>query len=258
MLCTRVGSIVLSGLEVKRGLIPNSIVSAIFEISLGNKTCSFSIKVDAISQNTTSGYGATVTDVEGNIYKTVYIGTQHWMGENLKVSKYNDGTSIPNITDNAEWSKLSTGAWSYYNNDVAYNVKYGKLYNWYSVSKTTNGNKNVCPTGWRVPTDTEWTVLIAYLGGDSVSYAKMKEVGTANWIAPNTDATNASLFTGLPVGTRNGNGSYEGIGNLGGWWSSTDVSIDDAWTRVLFSKLGYSIRSNCGKIVGLSVRCLKD
>ena len=238
--------------------IPNSIGTAIFEISLGNKTCSFSIKVDAISQNTTSGYGANVTDVDGNIYKTVYIGTQHWMGENLKVSKYNDGTSIPNITDNAEWSKLSTGAWSYYNNDVAYNVKYGKLYNWYSVSKTTNGNKNVCPTGWRVPTDTEWTVLIAYLGGDSVSYAKMKEVGTANWIAPNTDATNASLFTGLPVGTRNGNGSYEGIGNLGGWWSSTDVSIDDAWTRVLFSKLGYSIRSNCGKIVGLSVRCLKD
>ena len=97
-----------------------------------------------------------IKDVDGNVYKTVTIGTQTWMAENLKVSKYSDGTPIPNITDNIQWSNLTTGAWSYYNNDASNNTKYGKLYNWYVVSPITNGNKNVCPSGWHVPTDAEW------------------------------------------------------------------------------------------------------
>jgi uncharacterized protein (TIGR02145 family) len=143
------------------------------------------------------------------------------MAENLKTSKYSDGTMIPNITDNTQWKNDSSGAWCYYNNDVANNAKYGKLYNWYAVSKTSNGNKNVCPNGWHVPSDTEWKVLTDYLGGDSVAGSKMKEVGTSSWYSPNTDATNTSLFSGLPGGNRNNNGNYNNIGNNGNWWSST-------------------------------------
>ena len=116
--------------------------------------------------------GPKIKDIEGNLYKTVTIGTQQWMAENLKVSKYIDGTTIPNITDNTQWENNTTGAWSYYNNDAANNTKYGKLYNWYAVSKTTNDNKNVCPTGWYVPTDAEWTVLTDYLGGTTVAGGK--------------------------------------------------------------------------------------
>ena len=202
--------------------------------------------------------GAKIKDIEGNLYKTVTIGTQQWMAENLKVSKYNDGTTIPNITGNTEWSSLTTGAFSYYNNDAANNAKYGKLYNWYAVSKTSNGNKNVCPTGWHVPTDAEWTVLTDYLGGESVAGGKLKEVGTTNWNSPNTDATNTSLFTGLPGGYRDYNGYYYDIGTNGNWWSSSDNNTNLPWYRLLYGLIGDAIRDGNYKKSGLSVRCLRD
>ena len=142
--------------------------TASFALNIEGKTCIVTRTVAIAPQNPTSGYGSNITDAEGNSYKTVYIGTQQWMGENLKTSKYSDGTTIPNITDNT-WQNNTTGAWAYYNNDAANNAKYGKLYNWYAVSPTTNGNKNICPTGWHVPTDAEWTVLTDYLGGESVA-----------------------------------------------------------------------------------------
>ena len=210
------------------------------------------------NQNPTSGYGPNITDSEGNSYKTVKIGTQTWMAENLKVSKYSDGTTIPNIIDNAQWSQLTTGAWSYYNNDAANNAKYGKLYNWYAVSKTTNGNKNVCPTGWHVPTDAEWKVLTDYLGGDSIAGGKLKEVGTTSWKSPNTDATNTSLFTGLPGGYRFNNGYCNYIGSIGYWWSSTEYYAFNAWGRALVDNDGNADRGGDDKGVGLSVRCLRD
>ena len=197
-------------------------------------------------------------DIDNNTYKTVTIGTQQWMAENLKVSKYNDGTEIPNITDNTQWKNLRSGAWANYNNAAAKNAKYGKLYNWYAVSKTTNGNKNVCPTGWHVPTDAEWTVLTDYLGGASVAGGKMKEVGTSNWNSPNTDATNTSFFTGLPGGNRDFNGSYHSIGNDGYWWSSSEFNTNVAWYRGLSGNDGSAVRSNYIKEGGLSVRCLRD
>ena len=206
----------------------------------------------------TSGYGSNITDSENNTYKTVYIGTQQWMGENLNVSKYSDGTTIPNITDNTQWQNNTTGAWAYYNNDVANNAKYGKLYNWYATSPTTNGNKNVCPTGWHVPTDAEWTVLTNYLGGETVAGGKMKEVGTASWNTPNTGSTNTSLFTGLPGGYRGSNGNYSGIGGNGYWWSGPDESTSYAWFRYLGNDNGNAFRNNYGKGNGLSVRCLRD
>jgi uncharacterized protein (TIGR02145 family) len=238
---------------------PTTAGTANFTIALGGKSCAITITVDEVTQNPTSGYGSNITDKEGNSYKTVYIGTQQWMAENLKVTKYNDGTAIPNITDNTQWSNLTTGAWSYYNNDVANNAKYGKLYNWYAVSKISNGNKNVCPTGWHVPTDAEWTVLTDYLGGASVAGGKMKEVGTTSWNSPNTDATNTSLFSALPGGYRGGYGYNYDIGGGGYWWSSSEGSTSDAWSRYLGYSDGNAERGfGFEKRGGFSVRCLRD
>jgi len=203
-------------------------------------------------------YGPNIDDVDGNSYKTVYIGTQQWMAENLKVSKYNDGSDIPNVTDAIDWGNLTTGAWTYYNNDAANNDKYGKLYNWYAVSPTTNGNKNMCPTGWHVPTDAEWTVLTDYLGGENVAGSKMKEVGTSNWKSTNTDATNSSLFTGLPGGYRGVSGNSVEIGNIGYWWSSTEYISSLSWSRYLNNKDGNVFKYDVGMHDGFSIRCLKD
>jgi uncharacterized protein (TIGR02145 family) len=198
-----------------------------------------------------------IKDVDGNVYKTVTIGTQIWMAENLKVSKYSDGTTIPNIIDNTQWKNNTTGAWSYHNNDVANNAKYGKLYNWYAVSKTSNGNKNVCPSGWHVPTDGEWTVLTDYLGGGGFAGGKMKEVGITSWNSPNADATNTSLFSALPGGLREDYGSYSNIGLAAYWWSSTEYSTSAAWSRVLYGDGSAGSYDNF-KEFGFSVRCLRD
>jgi uncharacterized protein (TIGR02145 family) len=238
---------------------PSSAGSANFAIALGGKSCTITIVVDEVTQNPTIGKpGPNITDSENNTYKTVFIGTQQWMAENLKVSKYNDGTVIPNVTDNTAWSQLTTGALAYYNNDVANNSKYGKLYNWFAVSPTTNGNKNVCPSGWHVPTDAEWTVLKDYLGGENIAGGKMKEVGTTNWISPNTDATNKSLFTGLPGGFRGSDGFLDV--SLGGfWWSSSESDVGSASLLLLSSFSGEFNRSyRFYKGTGLSVRCLRD
>ena len=237
---------------------PSSAGTANFQIDLGGESCTISINVDDVSQNPTSGYGPIIYDIDGNSYKTIYIGTQQWMAENLKTTRYNNATTISNITTNTQWASLTTGAWSYYNNDATNNTKYGKLYNWYAVSPTTNGNKNVCPTGWHVPTDAEWKVLTDYLGGKSVAGGKMKEVGTTNWTSPNTDATNTSLFTGLPGGYRNYFGDYDAVGSYGYWWSSSENGSYHAWGNYLDSGNGFSNRYYYNNKNGLAVRCLKD
>ncbi len=234
---------------------PSSEGNASFSLNIASQVCSISLAVQA---QPTNGYGGDITDAENNIYKTVYIGTQHWMAENLKVTKYNDGTTIPNIFDNTLWQSNTSGAWAYYNNDASYNSKYGKLYNWYALSPTTNGNKNACPSGWHVPTDSEWTVLREYIGPESIAGGKMKEVGTTSWNSPNTDATNTSLFTGLPGGMRYVNGDFNSIGDFGNWWSSTDNITDTAWARHLGYGNGGADRDVKYKKWGLSVRCLKD
>ena len=247
---------------------PATAGTANFSIVFGGKTCAISLKVEEVTQSsginfTSSGtpigsFQNNVTDVDGNTYKTVTIGNQQWMAENLKTAKYNDGTTITNVTDNTLWQNNTTGAWSYYNNDLTNNAKYGKLYNWYAVSKTTNGNKNVCPTGWHVPTDAEWTVLTDYLGGESVAGGKMKEVGTTNWKSPNTDATNTSLFTGLPGGSRDDNGYCYYVGDYGNLWSSTEYGTDSAGDRGLNYTGGDVFRGSYNKKIGFSVRCLRD
>jgi len=195
-----------------------------------------------------------VTDGDGNIYNTVTIGSQVWLVQNLKTTRYNDGTSIPYVTDNATWIGLSTNAYSWYNNDAANKATYGALYNWYTV----NSGK-LCPAGWHVPTDAEWTILTVYLGGDIVAGGKLKETGTTHWLSPNTGATNESGFTALPGGCRgNINGSFFYIANDGYWWSSTESSAGISLYKLLEYNYPGAAGGGYSKVMGLSVRCVRD
>lgn len=210
-------------------------------------------------------YTGNVTDVDGNVYNTMTIGTQQWTTENLKTSKYNDNTLIPFISDIYEWSSLSTPAWCRYVNDhTSYNdplnsyTTDGALYNWYAVNAASNGGKNVCPAGWHVPTDADWTTLTNFLGGDSIAGGKMKEAGIAHWVGPNTGATNESGFTGLPEGGRFSNGRFKGIGTRGGWWSSEELLPTSGRGRFLYYEFSMVYRGSGYKGDGFSVRCLKD
>lgn len=212
---------------------------------------SYGSQVSFITQPISNG---PVSDVDGNTYSTVTIGTQVWMKENLKTTKYNDGTAIPNVTNNATWTGLTTGAYCWYNNDISYKNPYGALYNWYTV----NAGK-LCPTGWHVPSDAEWTTLATYLGGESVAGGKLMETGTSHWISPNTGANNETGFSALPGGDRDGGiGMFSFIGYTGNWFSYTEFSATNAWYRVMGS--GYSIinKGNVSKKYGFSVRCLRD
>ena len=218
-------------------------------------TCVENPNINFTSIGTPVGkFSDCIKDIDGNVYKTVTIGTQTWMAENLKVSKYNDGTSIKNIIDNTLWNNDTSGAWAYYNNDAANNAKYGKLYNWYAVSKTTNGNKNVCPTGWHVPTDAEWSNLIDFLGGEKVACGKMKAVGISNW----KGSTNSSLFTGLPSARRSLDGTFRFIDTVCVWLSSSESSLNDCLVRFINSGVDNVYRDNGSKNNGASVRCIRD
>lgn len=197
-------------------------------------------------------------DLNGYKYKTVKIGTQEWFSENLRTSLYNDGTPIEKVVDDKTWANISTGAWCYYNNDPSNNNLYGKLYNWYSVSSSTNENKNICPSGWKVPSDSDWSILINYLGEEKVTGGKMKEVGTAHWNSPNTDATNSSLFTARPGGFRYDYGDYFGFGVSGFWWSASENEINNAWFRFLNGYDGTAYKGNDNKRYGFSIRCIKE
>jgi uncharacterized protein (TIGR02145 family) len=206
-----------------------------------------------------------ITDKDDNVYNIVTIGTQVWMAENLKTTKYNDGTAIPNITDYTTWAALTTGAYSDYSNNPANSAAYGRLYNWYAVDNNagtkvaSNGGKNVCPTGWHVPTDAEWTTLTTYLGGESVAGDKLKETGTIHWITPNTGATNETEFTALPGGARNNDGSCtNNIGYTGYWWSSTKYSTLGAWIWYINDNYANIGSYYDDERTGYSVRCVMD
>lgn len=198
--------------------------------------------------------GCIVTDIDGNVYHIVVIGTQEWLVENLKTTRYRNGTAIPNVTDSTAWSGLTTGAYCDYNNNAANSTTYGRLYNWYAVS---NAN-NIAPTGWHVATDAEWTTLTTYLGGDSVAGGKLKEAGLAHWASSNTGATNETGFTALPGGYRGYGGTFGGIDNYGGWWSSTEDYTTIAWSRGMSDFNVNVLRISYHKPLGFSVRCVRD
>ncbi len=193
-----------------------------------------------------------VTDVDGNHYKTIKIGSQVWMAENLRTTKYNNGTAIiyPG-TDNSVWLHNTSGAYAWYNNNVSYKTPYGALYNWYTVN-----SGNLCPTGWHVPTDVEWTTLKNYLGGIG---GKLKEAGTTHWNSPNTGATDEFGFTALPGGQRLDNGTFSIINTNGSWWSSVGLDAISASSWKLFYNSDSIFFTPADyKSYGFSVRCIKD
>jgi uncharacterized protein (TIGR02145 family) len=199
-------------------------------------------------------YTGTVTDYDNNVYGTVTIGTQIWMVANLKTTKYNDGTSIPLVTNGASWIALSTPGYCWYNNDITNKETYGAMYNYYVVDPAINGGKNVCPVGWHVPTDDQWNSISLATGAAD----KLKESGTAHWISPNTGATNETGFTALPAGNRGSNGEFDGIGSSVSFWTSNEYEINSAWDRFISSSNSDVHRQYYGKRNGISIRCLKN
>lgn len=196
-------------------------------------------------------YGV-VSDYDGNLYKTVKIGTQTWMAENLRTTTYSTGVKIPQITNETEWLSNTTGAYRSINNDAVNDCPYGKLYNWYA---TTNIN-NLCPSGWRVPSIADLEILNTFLG-PGVSGGKMKSAGTQYWLAPNTDATNMSGFSGLPGG---GYGQVNETGNLGIWWTSEiDISYEQYGSAFVLSNVESNLNwTGLYKFEGYPVRCIKN
>lgn len=195
-----------------------------------------------------------VSDIDGNSYKTVRIGNQWWMAENLKTTSYNDGTEIPLVEDNSTWKGLTTGAYCWYDNIPEYKNVYGHLYNWYTLN-----TGNLCPTGWHAPSYEEWTILAEFLGGVNGAGGKLKETGTTHWISPNKGATNKTGFTAFPGGYRHALGPYHEIGIGGYWWSATETYPGTAWS-IFISSNDDSLSEDMyfEKIWGFSVRCIKD
>ena len=200
----------------------------------------------------------TVTDIDGNIYNTVQIGTQCWTLSNLKVSKYRNGDSIPTGLSNSDWQNTTSGAYAIYNNDPVNDGLYGKLYNHYAVTDS----RGLCPTGWHVPSDAEWTILENHFGGSSVAGGALKSTAMqptpGGWNAPNAGATNSSGFTAPPGGFRNSNGGFYSMSDLGYWWSSSVSSASGAWYRSLYYNVSNINRASTNRAVGFSVRCCRD
>jgi uncharacterized protein (TIGR02145 family) len=202
---------------------------------------------------------ATVTDVDGNVYNTVQIGGQCWMAENLATETYNDGSAIPTGLSNSAWQSTTSGAFAVYADNPANKGAYGLLYNWYAVADP----RGICPAGWHVPTDGEWTELTDHLGGEPIAGGPMKTTGTLGagtglWNAPNTGATNISGFSGLPGGFRYYNGLFYNLGDYGYWWGATESTTINAWSRILDTDNTFVLRSANDKDYGFSVRCVRD
>jgi uncharacterized protein (TIGR02145 family) len=195
----------------------------------------------------------TVKDVDGNVYKTVKIGQQTWMAENLRTAHYNDGTSIPLVTGFDAWSTLTGPSYCWYNNDTNNKNLYGALYNGYAMN-----TGKLCPKGWHVPTDAEWVTLGEYLGGYEVAGGKLKETGTERWKSPNTGATNESGFRALPGGFRSFNGSFGYDRKSGYWWSSTSYTDKQIFFWNIRYKYGYLYKTIEDRTNGFCIRCVMD
>jgi uncharacterized protein (TIGR02145 family) len=223
------------------------------------------------SDSEIAGWKPAIQDSrDGNIYQYVTIGSQIWMAENLAY--------LPSVVDPATGSEDAGHETECYYYVYDYNgtnvaaakatanyTSYGVLYNWTatlagasSSSANPSGVQGICPDGWHLPSDAEWTILTTYLEGESVAGGKMKETGTTHWTSPNTGATNESGFTALPGGTRYNNGTFGIIGYNGTWWSSTESGTSTAWSRKLYYDYSYVGRYGSLKGSGYSVRCLRN
>ena len=206
----------------------------------------------------------SVTDIEGNTYKTVKIGNKYWMAENLRVTHYQNGDSILNVTNHEQWFNLSSGAWCHYNNNSDYDKTYGKLYNGHAILD----DRDLCPAGWHVPTDSEWDTLISKLGGKDIAGGKLKEKGTNHWKSPNAGATNESGFSALPAGGRfplsigdNDTTKFASLNSSGYYWQIRikPPNIIPEWRGLKYNEKGISIAGEYPiSNNGLSVRCVQD
>ena len=248
-----------------------------FTSSITGLTAATPYYVRAYATNSAgTGYGSavsfttaaeSVTDVDGNVYQVVTIGSQVWMAENLQVTHYRNGDPIPNVTDDVAWENLTTGAYSNFANSADNAVTYGRLYNWYAV----NDSRNLAPEGWHVPSDDEWKELEMYLGMSQVEAdatgwrgtdegGKLKETGTTHWDNPNIGATNESGFSALPGGSRGFGGNFISLGYETAIWSSTESTAHNpyAWYRYLTSGNEGVTRGTHDKRDGFSVRCVRN
>ncbi|MEI6059880.1 MAG: fibrobacter succinogenes major paralogous domain-containing protein [Bacteroidota bacterium] len=199
-----------------------------------------------------------VTDIDGNIYHTVTIGTQVWLAENLNTSRYRNGKLIENVIDSARWCTIRSGAYCDNKNDPGNSVEYGKLYNFYAIQDSSG----IAPPGWHVATNAEWSKL--YLGLSN-SGGMLKETGTTHWNDPNVGATNEFGFTALPGGARSGHGEFITVGTIGVWWTSTKIFINEPNPYDMAAS--YSIVNDWGNLNyyesasfsnGYSIRCVRD
>lgn len=204
--------------------------------------------------NPTLTYGS-LTDQDGNIYKTIVIGTQEWMAENLKVAYYRNGDPIPEVTDNVQWEINYSGAYCFMNNDSASSeCPYGRLYNWYAAADP----RGICPTGWHVPNDAEWTLLENYLGGSAYAGGKLKSTDHQYWAVPNF-ADNSTGFSAVPSSRRSdAQGFFYPFGGEAYFWTSTETSLYFALNRALSFSQVLVYRFNYSKTNGHSIRCLRD
>lgn len=222
--------------------------------------------LDKVLQNQAN---LVVKDADGNIYKTVKIGNQVWMAENLKTTKYADGKPIPLVKTTAAWDALTTTskAYCWYNDSITYKNTYGALYTWAAAmngaaSRNTkpSGVQGVCPTGWHLPSEAEWKELIKYLGESKIAGGKMKETGTTHWASPNTGATNESGFSSVPGGYHCNDGSFDWITKYGIWWSSTEHLIANWVANYWFLDFSNAtiVEGSNNKETGFSVRCIRN
>ena len=202
---------------------------------------------------TTKDYGE-VTDIEGNRYRTIKIGAQTWMAENLRATRFNDSSSITLIEKNDKWAAQSSPAYCWYkNSEDAFKSMYGAIYNWYTVN-----TGKLCPAGWHVPSNSDWDELANFLGSSDVAGGILKETGEEYWSTPNTGATNQYRFSALPGGLRYYDGEFRDFGFGGYWWSSSELSDERAFFRHIFYQDGSLFRFDNEKRNGFYVRCISD
>ena len=196
-----------------------------------------------------------VTDYDGNVYSTITLGTQTWMKENLRVLHYANGDPVQNVTDNTQWSNLTSGAYCWYANDeTQYKLIYGALYNYYAVADA----RNICPADWRIPTQSDWNTLQSFLGGNLIAGGKLKESGTEHWYAPNEAATDESKFSSLPGGDRIPTGPFEFIRQTAELWTSTEAAATLSYSYFLSFETGQLYSNPFEKRYGLSIRCINN
>ena len=230
------------------------VIGSTYQQYVFQDTIDIFVGVHKIIFNPDMTYG-TVMDIEGNVYKTIEIGTQVWMAENLKTTKYNDNMPIPEVADNTAWSNLKIPGYCWYNNDsTTYRADHGAIYNGY-----TGTAGKICPIGWHIPSYDEWNTLVIFIGGNKGGGQKLKEVGTTHWVA-NAEGTNGYGYTAIPGGIRSHSGYFGSIMNSASWLTSTESDADNIWMFDTSSDGGINdiLPWKIRKDWGYSIRCVKD